>query len=363
MSTRKRDTSTVDAAEFKARKLKLAEGGIVFVAVLSLCVYLGIRFAHDPEVDPTPVAAAIISTDLPPTVATASGGTEPARVVEPEISAATGEVPPLEVIMPEVPLAVTYSNAEQAFYEGQYTLAADRFDTYCRQHPENAWGHYMRGLSLWKSGDDAAARGALEEALRVKPDHVKSLVNLARIELELAEPEAALTLIQRAIGLAPENNDARRVLGRVYHNLDRGDDATGAYLEVLHRQADDAWTLNNLALIWIEQEQFERALSPLARAVELAPEAAVIRNNLGTALERTGHLEQACEQYALAGQFGSDHGEASFFRLDAVTIAADDPTVDLTTVAAAWTAPGARTAPLAAGAVAAVTLEDAEDER
>ena len=359
MSTRKHDTSTT--AELKARKLKLAEGGIVFVAVLSLCVYLGIRFADDPTVDPTPVAAAVVEADMPPTVATTSGGTEPARVVEPEISTATGEVPPIEVILPEVPLVVTYSNAELAFYEGQYTLAAERFDTYCRQHPENAWGHYMLGLSLWKSGDDAAARGALEEALRVKPDHVKSLVNLARVELELAEPEAALTLIQRAIDLAPENNDARRVLGRIYHNLDRCDDSTGAYLEVLHRQADDAWTLNNLALIWIEQEQFERALSPLARAVELAPEAAVIRNNLATALERTGHLGQACEQYALAGQFGSDHGEASFFRLDAVTVAADDPTVDLTTVAAAWTVPGGETGALATSAVAAVTLEETED--
>ena len=197
----------------------------------------------------------------------------------------------------------------------------------------------------------------------MKPDHVKSLVNLARVELELAEPEAALTVIQRAIDLAPENNDARRVLGRVYHDLDRNDEAAGAFLEVLQRQADDAWALNNLALIWIEQEQFERALAPLARAVELAPEAAVIRNNLATALERTGHLGQACEQYALAGQFGSDRGEASFFRLDAVTVAADDPTVDLAAVAAAWMAPGDEAGELATSAVAAVTVEEAEPER
>ena len=36
----------------------------------------------------------------------------------------------------------------------------------------------MLGLSEWKSGDPDAAEEAFAYALEIKPDHVKSLINL-----------------------------------------------------------------------------------------------------------------------------------------------------------------------------------------
>ena len=373
MNHRKHDDPTPSPGEIQARKQKLVEGGVIFVIALSLCIYLGIRFAQDPADGGEPIAASVTQPDLPPTLAVVSeplgpeptaaiapAGTEPAGVVESEISATRGEAPPIEEILPEVPLVVTYSTAEKTFFEGRYGLAAGMFATYCDEHPENAWGHYMRGLSLWKAGDQEAARGALNEALRLKPDHFKSLINLARVELELATPDDALASIQRALDVAPENDDARRVLGRIYHELGRGAEAEAAYREVLGRNADDAWALNNLALLWIEAERFEQAVAPLARAAELAPEAAVIRNNLATALERTGHLALAREQFAMACELGSSHGEASLARLDAVEIPAGEAEIDLTALAAAWFLPGAdaEIASPASEAVAAATFEE-----
>lgn len=326
--------------DLRARKIKLAEGGIVFVLVLSTCVYLGIRFAREPLPESSPG----IATREAPAAAIVHGGTEPAVTVAPQAPAAAavgtsaGPSPDNRDILPNVPALVTYDSAERTFHAGRYGEAAEMFAAYCARHPQNAWGRYMHGLSLWKAGSRGEARDALLTALQLQPDHLKSLVNLARVELELDAPEAALAAIERALDIAPQHGEALRVLGRVQHRLGRTDLAIVTYLQALRLQADDPWTLNNLGLIYIERGQFAHALAPLARAQALAPEAAVIRNNLGMALERTGHLGQALAHYEHAARLGSGRGEENYVRLEAVTLPAADPIVDLGALAGAWAA-------------------------
>lgn len=355
--TKRTPTTSPTAQDLQDRKVKLAEGGIILGLIVALCVFLGVHFAHD---DQATVADNLMQPDTPPAMvdvvsapagaaqpaAATEDGTEPVAVVEPAaaqddpVDAAAAEPLPLSDRLPaEVPIAVTYATSEVAFHEGRYAEAADMFAQYCDQHPGNAWGHYMLGLSLWKAGRDIDAVAAFEAALAQKPDHVKSLVNLARVQLELDRPEAALASVEMAIELAPASPDARRVLGRVYHSLGRLDEATATYRQALELNGDDAWALNNLALVWIEQEQFAAALPALARASELAPDAGVIRNNLGTALEASGRLNQAREQFELAANLGSARGEQSLARLQATTLDDRAAAVDLQDLAATWQLP------------------------
>jgi Tfp pilus assembly protein PilF len=391
---RKTDTN-LTPEEIRARKVKLAEGGIVFVLVLGLCVYLGIRFADPGGADEavtaarmaaeTPAVETIAAEDAvsdtltpidssvtaPQDVAPAaasdddpSAGTEPADAVAPAISAAGPEVPPVREILPEVPEVVTYSGAEQAFLAGRHLESAAMFEVYCAEHPGNAWGHYMHGLALWKAGRPADARVALQTALERQPGHLKSLVNLARVELELGDAAAALAGVEAALDEAPDHVPALRVRGRALHELDRTAEAEASYLAALRLKGDDGWTLNNLALLWIEQEQFSAALAPLARASELLPEASVVRNNLGVALERTGHPAAALEQFELAATLGSAPAEESIVRLEQTDWSADAEPVDLAALAASWTVPAAAPADPSATpveSVAAVTFEAADD--
>lgn len=367
--TNRKPTTSPTKADLRARNVKLAEGGIIFTLVLGLCVFLGIRFAHEDGIEPVAVeiapAATVVLEEpaVTPAVEPATiGGTEPAEVV---VADTSGSGPlTMQDVLPDVPVFVTYSSAEDAYLTGRYGEARDMFAEYLDTHPENAWGHYMHGLSLWKTGRNADAVGAFDEALRLEPEHLKSLVNRARAQLNLEQPDAALATIQRALDVAPDHIEARRVLGRSYHNLGRLEEAVTAYRGALELRADDAWTLNNLALVWIEQDQCERALEPLARAVQLRADVAVIHNNLGTALERTGHQSQALEQFELAASLGSDRGESNHARLDEVTIPADDPAVDLSILAAAWVAPDPVDDPaeIATETVAVMTFDDANSE-
>src|SRR2546425_79132 len=67
-------------------------------------------------------------------------------------------------------------------------------------------------------------------------------------------------------------------------------DSTGA-IEALKRaivlDGRDAWSMNNLAKVYIRQGRFEDALGPLARAIEIDSTVTAFHTNLGRALERT----------------------------------------------------------------------------
>ena len=69
--------------------------------------------------------------------------------------------------------------------------------------------------------------------------------------------------------------------------------------------------MNNLGLIYIRQDRFEDALRPLARAAELRGNSPVFQNNLGMALERSGHLTAARGAYAAALEADSTYEKAS----------------------------------------------------
>ena len=105
-------------------------------------------------------------------------------VAEETESAVPADATPITEIVPEdLPLHVTYAVCEQAYADGRYQDAARMFTHYCDEHPTNAWGHYMLGLSLWKADRDTEAVTAFQAALEQKPDHLKTLVNLARVQL------------------------------------------------------------------------------------------------------------------------------------------------------------------------------------
>ena len=98
-------------------------------------------------------------------------------------------------VKPSVGTAVvpTYADAERAFHLGRYEEAASMFQAYTESEPDNAWGHYMLGLSAWKIGDHTRALEAFDAALRLDPSHRKSLLNSARVLLEMGRPQDAST--------------------------------------------------------------------------------------------------------------------------------------------------------------------------
>jgi Tfp pilus assembly protein PilF len=223
-----------------------------------------------------------------------------------------------------IPENVSFATAESAYAERRYREATDMFGVYVQRKPENAWGHYMLGLSAWKSGDLERARGAFEKSIELDPKHVKSLLNLTRVLLEQNQPKVALEKVTAAQEIDSSSSEVYRLMGRVQTALDEPDSAIESYEIALTLDTTDVWSMNNMGLILIKQGRFDEALPPLARAVQLRPTAPAFQNNLGIALEHGGHFVAAAEAYraALAADSGYTKASVSLARVDGLS---EDP--------------------------------------
>ena len=252
-----------------------------------------------------PLVAGCLKDDTPQTASTATT-TSGTAVASPATTAAERPRPT------ETAAAVpSYGDAERAFHRGRYEDAATMFAAYTASEPDNAWGQYMLGLSNWKIGQHTQALEAFDAALTLDPSHRKSLLNSARVLLEISRPEDALERVDRALAIEPLSAEGLRLKGRALHELGRIPEAIDAYERALAVDDRDVWAMNNLGYLYIQQGRSDAALLPLARAVELRGNMPVFQNNFGTALERSGHFVAAREAYQAAVTADSTYQKAA----------------------------------------------------
>ena len=222
---------------------------------------------------------------------------------------------------------VSFADADAAYQAKNYGEAARLFEEYTERRRNNAWGHFMLGLSAWKAGDAATAEGAFEEALRIDPNHLKSLVNLSRVLIDQHRFDDALVRLTHASEVDPNSVDVQRLLGRVYAGEHKTDEAVNAYRRAIVLDARDAWSMNNLGLLLLEHDRADEALPELARAVELRKDVPAFHNNLGMALEHTGRFKAAAAAYrhALEAEPGYAKAQQNLARVEAVKAGPEEP--------------------------------------
>jgi tetratricopeptide (TPR) repeat protein len=229
--------------------------------------------------------------------------------------------------------ATSFADGEAAYHAKKYDEATAIFGAYTERRPDNAWGHYMLGLSAWKSGDFATSEKAFDKALSLDPRHVKSLVNSSRLFIDQKRHEDATDRLTRAAELDPESLEVSRLLARTYVAQDKTDEAIEAYRRVIELHDNDAWSLNNLGLLLLEAQKADDALPLFAKATELRKDVAAFHNNFGMALEHTGRFTAAAAAYsgALAADPGYEKAKLNLARVEAVKSGPEEPFETATT--------------------------------
>ena len=213
---------------------------------------------------------------------------------------------------------VTFKDGEAAYQAGKYAEATTMFTSLTKEKPNNAWGHFMLGLSASKTGDTKTAMAAFDEALRLDPKHVKSLINSARLLIDQKKPEDALPRLDAAAMLTPDSNDIERLYARAYQAQGKTDEAIASYERAIDLNDKDAWSHNNLGLLLFDQGRAADAVPELRRAVELRKDVAMFSNNLGMALEHTGKFQDAAASYrtALEAEPSNDKAKKNLARVE-----------------------------------------------
>jgi tetratricopeptide (TPR) repeat protein len=152
------------------------------------------------------------------------------------------------------------------------------------RQPDSAVGHYLLGSAYERTGKRGQAVAELRRVLQIDPDFHAALNYLGYTLAEARENlDEALSLVQRAVALEPDNGAYVDSLGWTYYQLGRHEQARG-YLERAARlEPADATLQEHLGDVYVALGQNDRAREAYRRALELGDdnaEAAKVRHKL-----------------------------------------------------------------------------------
>lgn len=198
-----------------------------------------------------------------------------------------------------------FASPIDAYNAGHYRDAVEMYTLRVGEKPDDAHGWYMLGLSSWKAGDPGRAKDAFDKSIELDPSFAKNYFNHARVLLDLKRVPEALEMVEKGRAIDSTSPDGLRLKARAQSEGGDMDGAMATYRDLLVRDDADVWGLNNLGVLLLDRGQFEEALGPLARVVQVRPTSPLFQNNLGMALERSGHKVAALGHYELGVQHDS----------------------------------------------------------
>ncbi len=150
------------------------------------------------------------------------------------------------------------------------------------------------GIWLMETGRDAEAASHLEVSLRLKPDEVPTLLNLAQADERLGRLDAAAAALRSAVRIDPANAAALINLATVDARAGRVDDAIASYREALRiGSPGDTLAHNGLGAALMRRGDAAEAIGHFREALRLRPGYEHARANLERALASTAPRDPA----------------------------------------------------------------------
>jgi len=137
-------------------------------------------------------------------------------------------------------------------------------------------------------------------AVKLEPNDPVSLDGIARILRDWGFPQVALPQARRAVVAAPRSATAANTLGTLFQALGKFDEAKRWYWRALAIDPGAWYALNNLCYAEILTRE-PYAVKTCQRAVDVAPDSVVPRNNLALAHGASGDFDAAKTWFRRAG--------------------------------------------------------------
>jgi Flp pilus assembly protein TadD len=128
--------------------------------------------------------------------------------------------------------------------------------------------------------------------------------------LESGQSQAALSELQKAVGLMPHDAEAQSNLGEALRAQGKLTDAIAHFREAARLAPTNDQILANLASAMQDRGDLQEAIRYLKRAISLNPHVAETRNNLGVALGSQGNVALAIQEFRGALEIRPDYADA-----------------------------------------------------
>ncbi len=190
--------------------------------------------------------------------------------------------------------------------------ALGALQTAVRLKPDDPLTRYNLGVTYASLGQTNRAAVAFQDAIRLKPDDPITHYNLGILHHLQGNHEAAISPLQTAVRLKPDFAVAYLTLGIALANTQSHTRAEHALKEAIRLSPENADAHYNLGVVYMEMRHHDQAVEVLERAISHNSEHADAHFNLGRAYEALGRYDEAVVAFKQAAQFNPDYADLHF---------------------------------------------------
>lgn len=197
------------------------------------------------------------------------------------------------------------------FRQGRLAEAADLFKQLLSQQPANVDALQMLGLVEQQAGRPQAALSLFEKAVRIAPRHAMLNFNRGLVLSELGRFSQALDAYETALKGEPRYFKAHLMRATTLRKLERDLDALAAYDEAIAALPAEAEFHQARGSLLYEMKRYAQALESFERALLLRPGYVDALANLGCTLIKLSRPDEALkaldQSLALDASFADAH--------------------------------------------------------
>ena len=177
----------------------------------------------------------------------------------------------------------------------QTDAALDLARAAAAQYPQSSVLHQLLGISLFKKGRKEEARRAFQKAIELDSTLAPNYYNLSLLELSESRYGQAAAALEACLRLEPQNAQARLLLGRAYHNLNRTLLAVEQFKKALAVEPSLPLAHYHLGYAFQSQGELAAALAEFKEEIRINP-------RFYDAYWLAGNIELGRENLEAAGQ-------------------------------------------------------------
>ena len=195
---------------------------------------------------------------------------------------------------------LTYVNLEL------WSVAKKHFESVVKFEPEDATSWFYLAKCYEKLGDAIASKNAYITVIDLRSEYMEAYKSLCVVLMKLNDTERAIEYAQKAIEIDTEDYIYDFIIGTAYMKNKEFSKAIMPLEKAFEKAPQNLGTLNSLGTCYMASGETKKAISTYEKAIEISPESPMSYFNLGSAYQITQDHKKAVEYLKKAVELDED---------------------------------------------------------